>query len=84
MTDPMLELTEKERRAEEVDQAVMKAARGFNNSLGTPTASLPDGAIAVNELTYWSSLGYWERLAPAITRFHAFEWCGTTIVRKML
>ena len=57
MTDPMLELTEKERRAEEVDQAVMKVARAVNNSPGAPTAPLPDGVIAVNELTYWSSIG---------------------------
>ena len=57
MTDPKLALTEKERRAEDTDQAMMKAARDANKSLGTPNASLPEGAIAVDELTYWASLG---------------------------
>ena len=57
MTDPKLALTEKERRAEDADRAVMKAARDANKSLGTPDASLPEGAVAVDELTYWASLG---------------------------
>lgn len=57
MADPTLALTDEERKAEETDQAVMKAARDANRSLGTPDASLPEGAIAVDDLTYWSSLG---------------------------
>lgn len=57
MSDPKLELTKQERRAEDADQAIMKAARDANKSLGTPNAALPEGAIAVDELTYWSSLG---------------------------
>lgn len=57
MTDPDLKLTEEERRAEEVDRAVMNAARDANRALGTPNSALPEGAIAVSELTYWSSIG---------------------------
>jgi ankyrin repeat protein len=55
MSDPELTLTEEERRAEEVNQAVMKAARVSNN--GTVNRSLPEGTIVMSELTYWSSLG---------------------------
>src|SRR3954463_12272353 len=57
MTDPKLALTEEQRRAEEADQAMIKAAREANQSPGTPHASLPEGAVAADELTYWSSLG---------------------------
>ncbi|HSI34810.1 MAG: ankyrin repeat domain-containing protein [Phycisphaerae bacterium] len=52
MTDPKAQ-----RHAEESDRAMSKAAGEGGGALRTPSALIPEGAMEVDELTYWSSLG---------------------------
>jgi ankyrin repeat protein len=50
-----LQLTPAERQAEQRDKQLVEAVKAFNQ--GKPNPGLPAGAVQVNPLEYWASLG---------------------------